>query len=445
MTLSRSRDARTETPDGGAPESYLDVYAVLGVTRDVTPTLARDVYWLQVGRIQDKGSADGDASRRVEELNESLELILDERRRARYDKTYVPSDVASDPGLPLAQPRRLRAGSIVALLLLTVVGAIVAALQSGPLMLGIVVTAGMLSMLAVTALPRRSRRAGAESAFATLHLTPDAGISEVNAAYEAVGQELLSRLRHDRRAIARLERLDRAHSAALRAIAMRDTAAVEGIVTTRRRLLRLIGRAFRALARFILSVLGALALTVILGVMRVGAAMLSLAGRRLRMDAGRLSGLARPDRDEADDEFASVSIDVSRRLAFGRPPVVQEQINDDTDGHAEEQPRSVATLRQPLLNADIVLETDNGNRRVPIPATPLTIGSDPECTLVLPSTLGLAPEHAHVWQRDGTILIHVVTQRPAACLVNDEPMTWASLEDGDVILLGDARFSVRVN
>jgi|GEM_PF-2561545 len=444
MTLPLSRGPRTEARDAAAPESLLDVYAVLGVTRDVTPALARDVYWLQVGRIQDEGPADGDSKRRLEELNEALELILDERRRARYDQAYVPSEAESEPRAPLAHPRRLRAGSILALLLLTVVGAIVAALQYGPLMLGIVVTVGMLSMLAVTALPKRSTASGAESAFATLHLTPDAGVREVNAAYEVVGQELLSRVRHDRRALARLERLDRAHTAAMRAIAMRDAPGATG-ARSGNRLLRLLARGFRTLARFILGVLGALALAVILAVMRMGAAVLSLAGRRLRIDAGRLSGLARSDRDEADDEFANVSIDVSRRLAFGRPPTAEADAEGGTDGDAEEQPPSVATLRQPLLNADIVLETDNGNRRVPIPATPLSIGSDPECTLVLPPALGLAPEHAHVWQRDGTILIHVVTQRPAACLVNDEPMTWASLEDGDVILLGDARFSIRVN
>lgn len=445
MTLSPSQKPRDQAHDGGAPESLLDVYAVLGVTRGVTPALARDVYWLQVARIQDEGTTGEDVSRRVEELNEALELILDDRRRARYDEHYVPSRSEPAPGVPLAYFRRLRAGSIVALLLLTVVGAIVAALQYGPLMLGIVVTTGMLTMLTVTALPKRTRTDDDESAFATLHLAPDAGIREVNAAYEVVGQELLSRIRHDRRALPRLERLDRAHAAALRSIARRDAPGTEGMSTTRARLLRLVGRGLNSLARFILGALGALALAVILGGMRVGAGMLSLAGRRLRVEPGRLSGVARSERDTADDEFASVSIHVSRRLAFGRPATIEEDTNGGANVATEERTPSAASLRQPLLNADIVLETDNGNRRVPIPATPLSIGSDPECTLVLPAALGLAPEHAHVWQRDGAILIHVVTQRPAACLVNDQPMTWASLEDGDVILLGDARFSVRVN
>jgi len=444
MTLSLNRPQRADSRAGEAPESSLDVYAVLGVTRDVTPALARDVYWLQVGRIRDEGVPDGDANRRIEELNEALELILDDGRRTRYDATYAPSQSDPAPDVAPGQPRRLRAGAIVALLLLTVVSAIAAAMQYGPLMLGSIVTAGMLSMLAVTALPKRSSTGGVETAFATLHLTPDTGVREVNTAYEVIGQELLSRIRYDRRALARLERLDRAHAAALRAIALREATAPQGTNAASGRLLRLLGRGFRAIARFILGVLGALALAVILGAMRVGAGVFALAGQRVRVDHGRLTGLSRSSQAEADDEFTSVSIDVSRRLAFGRPPPTEEGAGED-DGATEDHSPSATTLRHPLLNADIVLETNNGNRRVPIPATPLSIGSDPECTLVLPPELGLAPEHAHVWQRDGAILMHVVTQRPAACLVNDQPMTWASLEDGDVILMGDARFSIRVN
>lgn len=443
MTLPLRGERPPEARRHREPESSLDVYAVLGVTPDVTPALARDLYWVRVGRIQEEGVPDGEANQRIEELNEALGLILDDQRRARYDHTYVPA--APGPGRSASgtQPGRLHAGSVLALLLLTVVGASVAALQYGPLMIATVVMSGMLSMLLVIALPRRSAEVTAESAFSTLRLAPDAGMHEVNVAYEVIGEELLSRVRDDRRVLVRLERLDRAHSAALHAIALRAATDVRATGAARGRMLlflSLAGRQSREFSRIILAALGALALSV----MRVGSAALAVAGPRLWADATRLTGIGRTDREE-DHEFASVSIDLSRRLASGRPPSV-ERTNEVVAGTSEDgQSAAVAALRLQLLNADIVLETDNGHRRVPIPATPLTIGSDPECNLVLPSTMGLAPEHAHVWQRDGTILIHVVTQRPAACLVNNEPMTWASLEDGDVILLGDARFSVRVN
>lgn len=435
--LNRDRRSGPVAPvEEGLPS--FDVYAALGVTEEVTPALAREMYWLRLARLQaDEVAPAVDEvaprhAREIEELNEALALVLDDARRARYDASYLPAAPREDR--PTDQPRRRRAGSILALVLITVVAAIVAALQSGPLMVACVVTAGMLTMLAVTAIPRRPGPPS-ERAFAVLHLAPDAGVREVNVAYEVIGQELLSRLKHDRRAIARLERLDRAHATALRLIASREAVTPDAGGA---RAASLLAGLVRAVARFVLDTLGRIALALLVWLMRAASRAVVALGGRAQDRAGRFAALIRPG-DEPDPDLEEVTIDVGRRLAIGRPQPVEGVVGAGAGQAGEAPPQRMA-----LVRADIVLETENGNRRVPIPATPLTIGSGPECDLVLPATLGLAPEHAHVWQRDGALIIHVVTQRPGACLVNDEPMTWASLEDGDVILLGDARFSIRV-
>lgn len=434
----RFASRRGGAPARAVPEqaARLDPYATLGLTPLATLALARELYWVQVERLRE--ASPPDFERRLEQLNDALTVISEERQRAQHARGRPPEFVAVRHGPD--QPRRLRAGSIVALLVLTVMGAIFSSLQAGPLTTAGVVTTGMLMVVVVMALPRRTS-AGVNRSFATLRLTPDAGMREVNLAYEILGQELLSRVRHDHRALAGLEQLDRAHAVALQAIAARDQAEHDTTDGGHRSGRRVVGRLLFGALRLVLSLLGSVALLVAQYAMQILGIAFSLLGGGLRSGKGRLASATR--RDPGLD-LAEVSADVSRRLAIGarlarpaaEPADEPEPIADGSRPHA--------APRERVLRAALVLETENGNRRIPIPTAPLTIGSSPDCDLVLPGSLGLDREHAHVWQRDGALLIHVLARYPAACLVNDQPMTWASLEDGDVILLGDALFSVRV-
>ncbi len=416
-----------------------DIYALLGVTRDVSPALAREIYWIRVERFREEQQRDSlDADRQVEALNQALGVILDDGLRARYDRDHRPETARVSSAV--SRLRRLRAGAVLSLMLLTVLASIYAAVQAGPLLLAGVVTTGMLAVIAVVAWPRKQQ----DQPFSLLHLAPGAGVREVNLAYEVNAQELLSRLRTDPSVIGRLERLDRAHEAALRLVAAAEAGPVEvrrGMVA---RVVRVLARGMVALARFLLGALGALTLAVLLWIMKVGGRAAVGAGRRLRVDAGRFSRMAQRQEEDPPEDLLEFSIDVSRRLAIGpQPEASSDAAGAEPDGDV---PLAVASgpRHQVLLDALLVLETSAGVRRVPIPAAPLSIGSGPDCDLVLPPDLGVAHEHAHVWQRDGNVVIHVLSRRIGACLVNDQPMTWASLEDGDVILLGDARFSVLV-
>ena len=56
----------------------------------------------------------------------------------------------------------------------------------------------------------------------------------------------------------------------------------------------------------------------------------------------------------------------------------------------------------------------------------------------------VSPEHALIWRHQDAIVLHV-TDHSAACLVNERPMTWATLEAGDEVRMGTFRMHIEVN
>ena len=56
----------------------------------------------------------------------------------------------------------------------------------------------------------------------------------------------------------------------------------------------------------------------------------------------------------------------------------------------------------------------------------------------------MSPEHALIWRHQDAIVLHV-TDHSAACLVNERPMTWATLEAGDEVRMGTFKMRIEVD
>ncbi len=89
----------------------------------------------------------------------------------------------------------------------------------------------------------------------------------------------------------------------------------------------------------------------------------------------------------------------------------------------------------------ITCQTPDEITKFAIGDEPINIGSSQRCDLVLSPSLGLAPEHAVMWRRGDDLILHVTTF-DAACEVNGRPARWASLDDGDTVVIGEAQFTI---
>jgi predicted component of type VI protein secretion system len=77
-------------------------------------------------------------------------------------------------------------------------------------------------------------------------------------------------------------------------------------------------------------------------------------------------------------------------------------------------------------------------QKVPLGTAPVTIGFTADCKVQLPDgSSGPSMERARVWWRDGSYMLHNLS-RVGSLRVGGKPVTWAVLEDGDEIVIGDA-------
>jgi hypothetical protein len=93
-----------------------------------------------------------------------------------------------------------------------------------------------------------------------------------------------------------------------------------------------------------------------------------------------------------------------------------------------------------------VLELRGGplmGREVEVTGEPLTIGTAPECDIVLPAGPGIEKQHARIWHRDGRYMLHRLA-RAGEVTVGDQPVQWAVLESGDEFSIGPHRFRFQV-
>jgi hypothetical protein len=78
----------------------------------------------------------------------------------------------------------------------------------------------------------------------------------------------------------------------------------------------------------------------------------------------------------------------------------------------------------------------------PLGDWPLTIGSTSDCGLRLPEASLTASERVRIWRREGRFMLHSLS-RMGVVLIGGKPVTWAILEDGDEVQLGQARLLFR--
>jgi VWFA-related protein len=93
-----------------------------------------------------------------------------------------------------------------------------------------------------------------------------------------------------------------------------------------------------------------------------------------------------------------------------------------------------------------VLELRGGplaGREVQVTGEPLTIGTAPECDIVLPAGTGIEKQHARIWHRDGRYMLHRLA-RAGAVTMGEQPVQWAVLESGDEFSIGPHRFRFQV-
>ena len=98
----------------------------------------------------------------------------------------------------------------------------------------------------------------------------------------------------------------------------------------------------------------------------------------------------------------------------------------------------------PLPRARLTLARGgDGHSVFLIEGEPVTIGSDPSCTIVLADASGrVAPREARVWLREDRFMLHRLPRRYGA-QAPSRP-SWAVLESGDEITVGPYRFTFEI-
>lgn len=95
------------------------------------------------------------------------------------------------------------------------------------------------------------------------------------------------------------------------------------------------------------------------------------------------------------------------------------------------------------LEAFLVLPDVGGARRISVPPAPILIGSADHCDVVFPAELGVAPEHAIVWLAGDEVMLRV-PHPDTEVLVGEQSMSFAGLQDGDMIRLGQVQLRIAV-
>ncbi|MEX2246849.1 MAG: VWA domain-containing protein [Dehalococcoidia bacterium] len=137
----------------------------------------------------------------------------------------------------------------------------------------------------------------------------------------------------------------------------------------------------------------------------------------------------------------------SRRARLRR---AQMQIVAPNVAQAAKQPlppprravNDVIVHEAPPATGRLVEVSANGSGRVlELGAETHVIGSSPElATIVLPEGDGVAPDHAHIWLRDGGYVLHHAAGPGRKTYVGGRLADWVILEPGDEIRVGSHRF-----
>ncbi len=440
-----------------ATESKTDVYELLGISPDASSALAREMYWSKIGEyLEAERQGETSARQAIDALNEALNIVLDASLRREYDHALAETRPA-----PLPEALAPNSSHVWSVLVGMQLIAVVAAAATG-------VLAGTLPALGVAFIGTsttvgawigfRHLRPLAGSPFVLLGLDATASLDEVELAYETRVQELLVKVHRDPGVVSQLELVDRAYVRACALIAVGEASSREAaqpagdtgaVVSATNWLVRHASDGIKwALLRVVRGLFW-LARVAVHGTQR----LVNGVARWVRDRASRTptpllqDSYDAPYADSGDlgDDLAAAPaprVDMNRRLAAGFKKAAERIAETDTR-QASVEVAADATPAQPITSY-IVLGGIGGARRVGIGGTPIKIGSADSCDLVLPEDSGVSPEHALIWRHDDAIVLHV-TDHSAACLVNERPMTWATLEGGDEVRMGTFRMHIEVD
>jgi hypothetical protein len=103
------------------------------------------------------------------------------------------------------------------------------------------------------------------------------------------------------------------------------------------------------------------------------------------------------------------------------------------------EPLPSATTPAPRARLTLMDGPDSDERVFVVAGKPVTVGSDPGCTIVLADASGrVAPREVRVWPREDRFMLHRLPRRTSAPSRDQQPV-WAVLEDGDEIRVGPYR------
>ena len=468
MTLETATDAYED-------EATLDIYEVLGVSRDVSPVMAQTMYWARISELRrEEARGDLEARRRINELNIALQIILDPSRRAQYDDSGV---ITTDPDVAEIEPRKpsqlrrvaWRGG--IAVLPGVAAGLLTLLMTSEPIIAVIVAVAPVLAAALISTTTEAVDRS---EPLEVLELREGATPDQIDLAYQTLVGLWLARVgASPDQAVHELDRLDRAYADALEQAlelheqeedarqhgTLRWLAGVAGHAS--RRSLRAAGAGGRTLAggaRWALRrPVGRVSRDAAGGVARtVGPASTKTAGRLQRVVgrgaeatarvAGDVAGSVAGGAQRAGEELAALedqeatadqglTVDIERRLRASIHAVAQQAV---------EPPPEVPEISLEGKRVRIVLDSAVGSRRIPVDDRPIRIGPSQDADIMVDAGDDADAadfEDTLIWVSGGELVLHA-TPGGLLCLVNGGPVTWARLDHDDVVTIGHTTFRV---
>lgn len=433
---------------------HTDIYQVLGLRPDASALLAREMYWSRIQPLLDPERRDDpDARATIESLNRALAIISDQRLRTDYDLRHgvAPSRA------PVAPPAALRVlRGLWRLLLVSGLASAIGLLGSQWSWTAAGVGTGILGAVSLALWVGSAVTRPRPTPFERLGVGDDASRRDLDVAYQARAQELLIRLGHDPRAAAELNALDRHYIDAMRFLIAPDLAPKKRAPAW-----------LEPLGEYVAALAARAA-----GSARETAWRLTRAasGRARRMGADALKRASRPAPPRAEraaptqetHQAPAAVATTPTEAPTERRGLLRREIPESPQVDLER--RLAASLKAntleiavasapPPVEADappaartaayLLLYASAGVRRVPIAERPIRIGSANDCDLVLPERSGVAPEHALLWRRGDAVVLHV-TDPAGKCSVNGRNSTWATLEHGDELRLGEIELHIEV-